>query len=192
MDVGVDEVGRHLAGRLVEHGERRAVGPERVAEAGAHAPTVAEHRGTPHEAGGVRGRLGLTQRQALRVERPLHGVHVVVPQPGDDPRATGVEHGAAPRQRAGRRDVGDASVREMEVDGIRAERVEPVGPGQPRVGDDVDAGAARERHRWHRGHQYSLRPPNSSTTTSVPHTRHGSPARWYTQWRSSRLAIARR
>ena len=122
---------------------------------------------------------------------------LVPPPPASDGRVRHVHVGGRIvayqlRQRAGRRDVGDASVREMEVDGIRAERVEPVGPGQPRVGDDVDAGAARERHRWHRGHQYSLRPPNSSTTTSVPHTRHGSPARWYTQWRSSRLAIARR
>src|SRR5690606_8895625 len=69
----------------------------------------------------------------------LHGVDVMVPQAGDQPGTARVEDEPAPRDPAGRRDVGDLPGREVDVDRVRE-------AGEPRIGDDVDPVSGGCRH----------------------------------------------
>ena len=116
VDIGTDQVGRHVAGGGIEHGEARWVAPQRIAESGAHAAAVGQHWSRSHEARSVGGRLGAPQRLALGDERPLQDMHVVVPETRDEPCAVGIEHFTAGAEDACRGDVGDDSSEEEDVD----------------------------------------------------------------------------
>ena len=74
--------------------------------------------------------MRVPERLALRGERPLQHVNVVVPQAGDQPRAVGAEDFAEGSQDAGRRDVGDDAVGEEHVD--RAVRRKQICARRPR------------------------------------------------------------
>ncbi|MGO1236338.1 MAG: hypothetical protein ACTH4Y_03200 [Microbacterium gubbeenense] len=181
MQIGVDDVGRNLARRLIERVERGQIRPESVPHADEHPATALLDRHGCRDARRLGRARGVPDRRAVLEQGGLQRVHVVVAQAGHDPRALGVEHRAAVAQVAGGRDVGDAAAGDPEIDepilldvGVR-EQLAPL-PADPCVRDDVDA--RRHAQRWHVGHQYSLRACISSSRISVPHTRHGRPARW--------------
>ena len=73
--------------------------PQRVAEARADPAPVRQHGGGAHDPRGVGGGFRVPERLALRGEGPLHDMHVVVPQPRNQPGAVGLEHLAACRKR---------------------------------------------------------------------------------------------
>ena len=145
VHIGIDEIGRHRTRRRVDQLQCRRVAPEPVAESGADAPSVGEHRSPRHDLRGIRCRGRDVEMLTLRDECPLHDVHVVIPQPRDDPRAAGVEDSADGTHGAGGGDVHDRAVGQEDID--RPQRGEAASrSAQPGCHDGVDT-VPDGRHR---------------------------------------------
>ena len=150
VHVGVDQVRRHR--RPWRRRARRGSGDSAQSASRKPAPTrrpSGRTRRRAHDAlPRARPRWRSPSGCALSRERPLHDVHMVVPQPGDEPAAVGVEHPAAAPQRAGGRDVGDQAARRGgRRTGSSAEQVSRSRAGQPDVAMTSTDVAAAERHR---------------------------------------------
>ena len=146
VEIRVHDVRRHVAGHLVEEGERRRVRPQCVAHPHEDPAAIAAHGGRRHDSSCFDGAGRFRDRAALGGEGPRHEVNVVIPQTRHDPGALDIEHGASTTQIPRRCDVADAPVCEPEIE----EAVSlDVGVGDqvaslPRdadVRDDIDDGA---------------------------------------------------
>ena len=179
VHVGVDQVGRDVAGGLVEHREARDVGPQGIAEAGADPPAVRQHGRVAHDPRGVRRRIAACPSGSrCDGERPLHDVHVMVPQPGNQPgavarRAPGPRGGSAP---AGAMSAISAVVEE-DVERPLGRQQLPAAAGDPRVADRADA---------------SRRAPAPAVTTGPSRRGRGASRRRGPGWRRDRRRVSSR